>query len=217
MPRACTHSHRLDDVLEETAGTDAEDDIEARCQLVPEPAQFIGGKFFAEEDDAGSNDAAAFLAPRGKRQVRIVWCRGLTAASRTLKLMKVAVQVEHVPGARPLMQSVNILGEHPDGVEILIHLGDHPVAAVRRGVAAGLLQFEKIMPGNLGLDAEHGAGQCLLDGQAVRGFLLGSVNTVASAVRGKARLGRDARARDEQQRRARPIACTVRSMARALS
>ena len=54
------------------------------------------------------------------------------------------------------------------------------------------------MPGDLGPHPQHGAGKGLLDGHPMRGFLMGPVQPVLPAVRGKARFGRDARAGDEQ-------------------
>ena len=130
-PSRLSHPDRLDDVLEEAARADAEDHVKARCQLVPEPGQLLRGEFFPEENDGGADDAAAIVAPRGNWQFGVVWRRGPTAAPGALKIMKVPMHIQDVLGAGPLVQAVNILSEDPDGVEVLVHLRDDAMAAVR--------------------------------------------------------------------------------------
>jgi hypothetical protein len=108
------------------------------------------------------------------------------------------MQVKDVPGARTLVQAVDILGQDANGFKVVVHLRDHTVPAVGRGVAGGLFQLQKIVPGDLRPDPEHRARKRLLDRQSVRGIFLSPVKSVTSAVCGKTRVGGDAGSGDEK-------------------
>src|SRR5271157_871455 len=113
--------------------------------------------------------------------------------------MQATVHIEHVARAGALVQPVHILGEDPDGVEIAVHFREDVVAAVRGSMAARFFQFQEIVPSNLWPGPEHGSGKGLLDGEPMRGCLLGAINAVTAPISGKSGIGRHPRARDEQQ------------------
>ena len=62
--------------------------------------------------------------------------------------MHISVDIDYIVRAGSMMESVDILREHPDTLKVLPHLGNHFMTAVKLGVAAILFYLRKVFPRN---------------------------------------------------------------------
>ena len=162
-------------------------------------ASFSSGTCSPKRTTVGAENPLATRAERRQGQVGVVRHRHFVVALGAAKIVQVAVHVQHLPRAGPRVQSVDVLRDRPDGVEVALHLGDHLVPPIGHPSPGGPLQLEEVVPGDLRPGRQHRPGQGLLDRQPVGGRQAGAIDAVATAVGGQPGVGREAGAGDEQQ------------------
>jgi len=118
----------------------------------------------------GAENPLATRAEWRQGQVGVVRHRHFVVALGAAKIVQVAVHVQHLPRAGPRVQSVDVLRDRPDGVEVALHLGDHPVSPIGHPSPGGPLQLHEVVPGDLRPGRQHRPGQGLLDRQPVGGL-----------------------------------------------
>mmetsp|Transcript_42649 Transcript_42649/g.100203 ORF Transcript_42649/g.100203 Transcript_42649/m.100203 type:complete len:257 (-) Transcript_42649:335-1105(-) len=167
--------HGPGDVVEDAGGADGEDSAEAKLALLRECSELLHVERLPEEDHlrpqqprthrAFGPDSAglAFLVVR---QPRVVRHRILPGAASACDAVDVTVDVDDVLRLGPVVQTVDILCEHPH-LECTLQRADRMVPFVWFGVAARLLNLCNVLPANLWAIVEHSAADRFFNGAAV--------------------------------------------------